>query len=395
MALTKVDTSMVESSGAFGRRNILINGDFGIYQRAQQVTGIGANASTYYTADRWKLDMGGSNSGRVTMTAGTEAAPAESNVTTSLKLDCTTADTSIGAGEYFILLQQIEGQNLQQFKKGTSGAKEFTVSFFVKGNGNATYVLELYDIDNSRQISKTFAVTSSWSKVVLTFPADTTGVFDNNANASFNVSIWLHAGSEYTGGTLNSSAWAAQTPANRAAGLSSFMSSTSNTFAITAVQLEVGSVATEFEYLSSGENLALCQRYFLSTAYPNNFKATHGVGGDEMASYNTDGYWLYQGISYYEDGQAHDMYQHPVTMRARPTPTPYAPNSLVSGYTGGSTKLAAYGQTGGGEWRAADLHTFTWAGTPNCSAFRVDYGVSDEDNAEGMWIGGFEFDAEL
>ena len=263
MALTKVDTSMVESSGAFGRRNILINGDFGIYQRAQQVTGIGANASTYYTADRWKLDMGGSNSGRVTMTAGTEAAPAESNVTTSLKLDCTTADTSIGAGEYFILLQQIEGQNLQQFKKGTSGAKEFTVSFWVKSESTShTYVVELYDSDNGRQISKTFAVTSSWSKVELTFPADTTGAFGNDANASLNVAIWLHAGSEYTGGTLNSSAWAAQTPANRAAGISSFMSSTSNELYITAVQLEVGDTATEFEILSYPERLTLCKRYY-------------------------------------------------------------------------------------------------------------------------------------
>ena len=267
MALTKVDTSMVESSGAFGRRNILINGDYSIYQRTQQVTGIGANASTYYTADRWKLDMGGSNSGRVTMTAGTEDAPTESNVTTSLKLNCTTADTSIGAGEYFILLQQIEGFNLQQFKKGTSGAKQFTVSFFVKGNASATYVVELYDIDNGRQISKTFAVTSSWSKVELTFPADTTGAFGNDANASLNVSIWLHAGSEYTGGTLNSSAWAAQTPANRAAGISSLMSSTSNEFYITAVQLEVGDVATEFEILPRGEKEELCHRYYFVQSY--------------------------------------------------------------------------------------------------------------------------------
>ena len=262
MALTKVDTSMVESSGAFGRRNILINGDYSIAQRGTSSTGIGANASTYYTADRWKMDIGGSNSGRVTMTAVVDDAPTESNVRTSLKLECTTADTSIGAGEYFILGQQIEGFNLQQFKKGTSGAKEFTVSFFVKGNGSATYVVELYDSDNGRQISKTFAVTSSWSKVELTFPADTTGAFDNDANASLNVSIWLHAGSEYTGGTLNSSAWAAQTPANRAAGISSFMSSTSNTFAITAVQLEVGDVATEFEQRPYNQELIECRRYF-------------------------------------------------------------------------------------------------------------------------------------
>ena len=306
MALTKVDTSMVESSGAFGRRNIIINGDYSIHQRSQQITGIGANASTYYTADRWKLDMGGSNSGRVTMTAGTEDAPTESNVTTSLKLDCTTADTSIGSGEYFILVQQIEGFNLQQFKKGTSGAKEYTVSFFVKGNGSATYVVELYDNDNGRQISKTFAVTSSWSKVELTFPADTTGAFDNDANASLNVSIWLHAGSDYTGGTLNSSAWAAQTAANRAAGISSLMSSTSNEFYITAVQLEVGDTATEFEILSYPEKLSLCHRYCFAACPAG--EAGSGASNVQI------------GIgSFYTDTQIETVVHFPTTMRSSPT----------------------------------------------------------------------------
>tara|TARA_R100000697_G_scaffold111619_1_gene128732 strand:- start:170 stop:547 length:378 start_codon:yes stop_codon:yes gene_type:complete len=125
----------------------------------------------------------------------------------------------------------------------------------------------------------------------------------------------------------------------------------------------------------------------MSTAYPNNFSS--------IATYSTDGYWLYQGISYYADGQAHDQYKLPVTMRATPTPTPYAPNGLVSGYGGGSTKLAAYGKEGGNEWRAASLHLFSWSSTPSCCSFRVDYGSTDEDGTEGLWIGGFEFDAEL
>jgi len=383
MALTKVDTSMVESSGAFGRRNIIINGDYSIYQRTQQATGVGASAA-YPTADRWVINP--STEGRLTMTAGTEDAPAESNVTTSLKLDCTTADTSVGAGQYCLLDQRIEGHNLQHLKKGTSGAKQLTASFWVKGNANATYVVELYDGDNARQVSKSFSVTSSWSKVELTFPADTTGAFDNDANASLFFQIWLLGGSNYTSGTL-SETWTSVTEANRAAGISNFFSSTSNEFYITAVQLEVGDVATEFEYLSRGENLALCQRYFMSTAYPNNFSS--------IATYSTDGYWLYQGISYYADGQAHDQYKLPVTMRATPTPTPYAPNGLVSGYGGGSTKLAAYGKEGGNEWRAASLHLFSWSSTPSCCSFRVDYGSTDEDGTEGLWIGGFEFDAEL
>ena len=262
MALTKVDTSMVESSGAFGRRNILINGDFSIYQRAQQVTGLGT-ATEYYTADRWQILAGASTvSGRVTMTAGTEDAPPESNVTTSLKLDCTTADTSLAAGEYLIFGQLIEGQNLQHVKKGTSGAKQLTVSFWIKGNASATYIAELYDADNTRQISKTFAVTSSWSKVEITYPADTTGAFGNDANLSLYLLIWIAAGSNYTSGTLNSSAWAAQTNANRAVGVSNFYSSTNNELYITAVQLEVGDTATEFEILSYPERLTLCQRYY-------------------------------------------------------------------------------------------------------------------------------------
>ena len=383
MALTKVDTSMVESSGAFGRRNIIINGDYSIYQRTQQATGVGASAA-YPTADRWVINP--STEGRLTMTAGTEDAPAESNVTTSLKLDCTTADTSVGAGQYCLLDQRIEGHNLQHVKKGTSGAKQLTASFWVKGNANATYVVELYDGDNARQVSKSFSVTSSWSKVELTFPADTTGAFDNDANASLFFQIWLLGGSNYTSGTL-SETWTSVTEANRAVGISNFFSSTSNEFYITAIQLEVGDVATEFEYLSRGENLALCQRYFMSTAYPNNFSS--------IATYSTDGYWLYQGISYYADGQAHDQYKLPVTMRATPTPTPYAPNGLVAGYGGGSTKLAAYGLTGGAEWRAADLFLYSWSSTPSCCSFRVDYGSTDEDGTEGLWIGGLEFDAEL
>ena len=256
--VTKVDASVVGDQ-VFGRRNILINGNFNIYQRAQQVADLGAS-SGYFTADRWRTNF--TTSGRLTMTAGTADAPAESNSSTSLKLDCTTADTSIASSENLILQQLIEGFNLQHVKKGTSGAKQLTVSFWVKGNGNATYVVELYDNDNARQISKSFSVTSSWSKVELTFPADTTGAFDNDANVSLYCQIWLHAGSTFTSGTLNSSAFAANNNANRAVGISSFFSSTDNLFYITDVQLEVGDTATPFEHRSFGEELELCKRYY-------------------------------------------------------------------------------------------------------------------------------------
>jgi len=238
-----------------GRRNIIINGAMQVAQRGTSSTGLGATGG-YYTTDRFLIDFG-STAGRLTMSQSTDAPNGFAN---SLKLDCTTADTSIAAGEYTHLQYRIEGQDLQQFKKGTSDAEKMTVSFYVKGNGNATYICELYDGDNGRQISKTFSVTSSWNRITLTYDGDTTGAFDNDNALSLYILIWVHSGTTYNSGTL-STTWTAQTAANRAVGGSSFFSSTDNEFFITGLQMEVGEQATPFEHRSFGEELGLCQRY--------------------------------------------------------------------------------------------------------------------------------------
>ena len=241
-----------------GRRNLVTNGAMNVAQRSTSVTGIGAS-SGYFTVDRFKIDVG-STAGRLTMT---QTSDGPSGFANCIKLDCTTADTSVAAGEFLVLATRFEGQDLQRFMKGTSDAKEYTVSFYVKGNASATYVCELADRDNSRGVSKTFAVTTGWTRVEITFPADTTGAFDDDNANSLDLQIWLHAGSTYNSGTLQQT-WAAFTSANRAVGGSSFFDSTDRTFFITGVQLEVGSVATEFERRSFGEELALCQRYYQS-----------------------------------------------------------------------------------------------------------------------------------
>jgi hypothetical protein len=173
------------------------------------------------------------------------------------------------ANKFIILEQRFEGQDLQRFMKGTSDAKEYAVSFYVKGNASATYVVELFDVDNTRRVSKTFSVTTSWTRVELTFPADTTGAFDDDTAQSLNLHLWMVAGTTYTGGTL-SQTWIAHSDNDgRATGGNNFFSSTDNTFFITGVQLEVGSVATEFEHRSFGEELALCQRYFQDVTLGN------------------------------------------------------------------------------------------------------------------------------
>jgi len=243
------------ASAPEGRKNVVINGAMQVAQRATSVTGI--SSSGYYTVDRFDTAMS-TTAGRYTQSQVTDAPEGFGH---ALKFDCTTADTSIAAGENLIGLFQIEGQDVQTIQKGTSSAKEVTVSFYAKANAAKTYVCELKDFTNTRTCSKTFTVGTSYARHEITFPADTTGAITSDNARQFAINLWLHAGSTYTGGTLQT-AWGAQSNADRAVGIDSFFSSTDNTFFITGVQLEVGSVATEFEHRSFGEDLALCQRYY-------------------------------------------------------------------------------------------------------------------------------------
>jgi len=248
----------INAGGGGVNRNVVINGAMNVAQRGTSSTGVGASDG-YFTCDRWHLDSGASTDGRLTMTQDSSAPSGFAN---SLKLDCTTADTSIASGEILKIEQRIEGQNLQAFAKGTSDAKPFAVSFYVKGNASATYVCELFDQDNSRQCSKTFNVTTDWTRIELTFPADTTGTFDDDNANSLSLNFWLNGGGSFTSGTLNSSGFAANNGPDRAAGISSFFDSTDRTFFLTGVQLEVGQNPTEFEHEPFAVTLEKCYRYF-------------------------------------------------------------------------------------------------------------------------------------
>ena len=243
-----------------GRRNIFINGAMNVAQRGTSATDLGAT-SGFYTVDRWETAMSG-NAGRFTMS---QVASGLNGFANAIKLDCTTADTDLGTTEFLLIQQKLEGQDVQQLKKGTSDAERVTVSFYAKVVGSSTkIVLELNDSDNSRIVSKLFTLTTNWARYTYTFPADTTGALDDDNATSLTLKMWLHAGSNYTSGSLGET-WASNTTANRAVGIDSFFSSTDNEFYLTGVQLEVGSVVTPFEFRSVGEELALCQRYYFQS----------------------------------------------------------------------------------------------------------------------------------
>ena len=254
-ARTFADLATASEAGDLGKRNMIINGNMEVAQRS---TSVAVTASGYHTCDRWGVTL--DSAGRFTMSQ--ESITDLEGFGKALKLDCTTADTSIASSEVLFLYQKFEGQFLQKMQKGFSSAKPVTVSFYVKGNASATYVAELLDADNSsRHINKSFSVTTSWSRVSLTFPGDTTGKLDADNAYSLRLNIWLHAGSDYSSGTLQTS-WGSSVGANRAAGITSFFDSTDREFFITGVQMELGEVATPFEHETFADNLTRCQRYF-------------------------------------------------------------------------------------------------------------------------------------
>jgi hypothetical protein len=283
-------------------KNIIINGDMQIAQRSTSTASV--TTVGYYTVDRmqWIADYG-----TVTLSQDTDV-PSGYGFANSFKADVTTAGTVVSAG-YVLLRQKIEGQNLQYLKKGTSSAQSLTLSFWIKSTKTGTYIAELYDADNTRQISKSYTVSASntWEKKTITFAGDTTGAFGNDNAASLFVNLYLSAGSDYTSGTLNTS-WAASTNANRVVGQVDAQDNTSNNIYFTGIQLEAGDTASEFEFLPFDLNWLRCFRYCLAIG--------NAPGGTtyNYADNSIIGYY-YNGTDFYPN------YFYPVPMRATPSVT--------------------------------------------------------------------------
>ena len=302
-------------------RNVIINGACILAQRTTSKSGI-TSSSACHTTDRWKVLK--SSAGTVTMSQSTEA-PTDNGFGFSTKYDITTAATDLSGGHYFVHNQSLMGEDLQRFCKGTSGAKKFTLSFWVKTNKTGLYNVELHDQDNARHCVQAYTVAdTNWNKYTVSFPADTTGAFDNDVNASLHVNFWLagHSGSFGTG--TRARTWATFAQGNRAVGQVNLNDSTSNEWYCTGVQLEVDStgagIATDFEHVTKSQELMVCQRYYYPWMPAGSFVKNIGIG------------------AYTGSGNQFELsIRHPVRMRATPT---YEE-------VGGTNYFANFGNTGG------------------------------------------------
>ena len=308
-----------------GRRNIIKNGAMQIWQRGTSFTSVSANDT--FTVDRFAYQEGSETTAAYTVSQST--GPVEHGFGRSFKIEVTTSDTSLADNQYAQIGYPIEGQDLQQMAKGTSGALPVTMSFWVKSNVTGTYAATLWDAPNSRQNSAHYTIDAAgvWEHKVITYSGDTTGTIDNDNTEGLAIKFMLSAGADYTGGVEGPTSHG--TTDNYAAKHSvDFVNATGNYWEITGVQLELGKVATPFEHRSYGEELALCQRYFYQVGKSN---------GDTLSNFGFS-----RGGGYLE--YVYATIPRPVFMRATPTVSGggnLRGTTLSGGYTTKSVSVTA------------------------------------------------------
>ncbi len=235
-----------------GVRNRIINGGMEIAQRGTSFPAIAPNA---YSLDRWSSP---SNAGVAVITASQPSdAPPNNEFQYSLRHTVTTADASIAAGDFSGIRQRIEGYNVRDLIGRT-----FTLSFWVRSSKTGTHCVTFVNAAGDRSYVSEYAVSAAntWEQKSITVSGGliTAGTWDWSNGIGLAVHWSLAAGSTYQN-TAN--AWQTGNffaTANQV----NCLDTVGNIFAITGVQLEVGSVATPFEHRPYGMELALCQRYY-------------------------------------------------------------------------------------------------------------------------------------
>ena len=307
MSQTKVEAPFVEGGGGINFKNLIINGNFEVAQRS--TSAVTAGNGTFTTVDRWKTftgNLGGAyTTQQKTNSLADQATTGQENY---LEIKCTSTDSSVHSQAYSMIRQHVEASSYLQSKLryGTSDAQKLTLSFWIKTNLTGTHSMSWYyngstDGNTTYYYPFNFTVSSAntWEKKIITIPAPPTSYGSINAgNATGGLlNINLQIGSDYqdpAGSWTGNVAYASEDVPN-------FFTSTDNNILITAIQLEVGDDASDFEYIPFDVQLQRCQRYFQQ------------VPNTASGSYQGTPFWNLNANS------AITRFPLPVTMRTNPT----------------------------------------------------------------------------
>ena len=296
-------------------RRLTINGEMTVAQRGTSSTSAG-----FHTVDRFKTQKSSTDEtpsqAQADVAAGTT--PYTLGFRKSYKVTNGNQTSGAGSGDMIRIQTIIEAQDIANSGWNyLSTSSYITLSYWVKSSVAQNFYVNLITNDGTAQnyVTETGSLTAdTWTKVTKTISGNSNLQFDNDVNEGLRIEINMFRGTDTTG-TRPLNAWAALDSATRLPDMTSTWYTTNDaTFEITGVQLEVGSVATDFEHRSFGQELALCQRYY--------FKET-------ATTYPATGYGTNAGTN------CLGVLGQPCTMRATPTATLGTASYWGSGPTGG------------------------------------------------------------
>ena len=343
-------------------RNLIINGAMREAQRGTSSTTVGYQTVDRITSYSSGLDESPTYS-QADVSSGTT--PYTLGFRKAFKVQNGNQTSGAGADDHMVFEHRVEDQDI-----ATSGwnylssSSNISFSFWVKSSVAQNFYF-MFQSDNGsayRYVMETGSLSANtWTKITKTIPGNSNLVFNNDTGLGMYISWHLFDGTNRTG-TRPLNAWAAADNSSRTPDQTSTWFTTNNaTFELTGVQLEVGSVATDFEHRSFADELALCQRYYYQI-----------VKGDNQAI----------GIAnYWSSTEVRVFIPFPVTMRAAPTLSIVTNSNAYTWY-----RENGYDNTDGSDFAIADSHTqgcfIVDSGSSGTSAGNAAYFKSTNGNAD-------------
>ena len=250
-----------------GRKNIMINGDM---QVAQYGTTISVEG---YACDRWNYLRSGINN-ELTFSqesvTSSDVGPWEAGFRNCLQIQNGDQTAGAGASDYAIARYKVEARDIANCGWDyTSPNSYITFSYWIKSSVGQNFYNYMRSHDGTAQVYtwETGILTKDvWKKVTVTFPGDSGLTFNDDNGIGMMITFPLFWGGTWTDPGVGLNKWREWNTNHRTPDWTTTWWNTNDaTLSLTGVQLEVGSQATSFEHRFYGEELALCQRYYLKT----------------------------------------------------------------------------------------------------------------------------------
>jgi len=315
VGLERLGTSVTDKIGE--RKNLVINGAMQVAQR-----GTSSTDNAYGSVDRFKMALSSVDENPTQAQADVASGTTPYSLGFRKAFKVTNGNQTSGAqtGDVIIFSYNFEAQDIANSGWNyTSSSSDITLSFWVKSSVAQNFFIRLLSFDGTLQAysMETGSLSAdTWTKITKTIPGNSNLTFDNNADNGLRLEFIIYRGTSFTGSvTLNQ--WAANDNNNRNPDCTSTWYTTNDaTFEVTGLQLEVGSVVTDFEHRSFGQELALCQRYLYVLDLGSDTNVIHLT----MNRLNSN------------TGAPHQSIRYPVQMRSAPSMTKEGTSFTGTGY---------------------------------------------------------------